>query len=98
MTVRARAEISWAQSWRVPIEIPTRVGPAMDAIFRAVAGLLLAAVCWVILIPVVFVLATPVALVLAPFGRGSFRENLRGEYRAVWKFWQDRGVLFVPPW
>lgn len=83
---------------RALTELLPRVGCAMDTILRTIGGLIVAMVCWVVLIPVVFVLATPVALVLAPFGQGSFRENLRGEYRVVWKFWQKRGVLLVPPW
>ena len=80
--------------------VPQNEWPIMlESIARGVAGLLFAVLAWVVLIPLMFTLATPVILLLVLCrGDGTFWDNLWDEYRGLWRFWKQWGLLMTPPW
>jgi hypothetical protein len=64
-----------------------------------VFGVLLAVVCWLVFIPIGFALATPAVLLTVLCRRdGTFKGNVTDEYRRLWKFWKEWGILMVPLW
>jgi hypothetical protein len=71
----------------------------LEAIVRSIFALLFVVLCWLVLFPVVVILATPVVLIVVLFKRdGTFRGNVRAEYRKLWTWWMEWGILFTPPW
>jgi len=70
----------------------------IETVARLVVGAVFAAITWIVVIPLVFAVYTPVALVLAMRGPGTCFDNLRSEYRRLWRFWKEWGIAMVPPW
>jgi hypothetical protein len=71
----------------------------LESVFRLIFTVLFALFCWLVFIPIGFVLATPVIFVIVLCKRkGTFKENMMAEYKLLWKFWNELGILMVPPW
>lgn len=70
-----------------------------ETVLRFICGVFLAIACWLVFIPIGCVLATPVVFLKVLWRRkGTFRGDLVDEYRRLWKFWKEWGILLVPPW
>jgi hypothetical protein len=62
-------------------------------VFRTLASIIL----WLVLIPVGYVLNAPIIFFMVLFRyEGTFWDNVWDEYRHLWRFWKDIGILMLP--
>jgi hypothetical protein len=71
----------------------------IESIFCFVFQMLVSLVVWLVLIPIGYILTAPIIFFIVLFRyEGTFWDNVWDEYRYLWKFWKNIGILMVPPW
>ncbi len=55
-----------------------------------IIDVLMQAIIWIVILPLVLIFATPVILLINIFRKGAYLNNLKSDYKKIFKYWKDR--------